>query len=298
MSLIVKNPGPLTTVQDAGRFGYQSDGIRPAGVMDTAAFAAANRLVGNAGGEAVLEMTFLGATLTFSADTWFALTGAAMPATLDGAPVERYTAIKATAGQTLACGLASSGCRGYLAVRGGIDVPLVMGSRSTDRSARLGGFEGRALKAGDELPTRPNDGWTPTPLRCAPPVYTGAIEVRAIPGPQDDYFTAAGLETFFSTPYEVSTDSDRMGVRLEGAAVESVRGTDIVSDGIVFGSVQVPSGGKPIVLMADHQTTGGYAKIATVLSLDLPLLAQARPGDTVRFRRITAEEAQALYITR
>ena len=295
MSILVKTPGPLTTVQDEGRFFYQSSGIRPSGVMDAAAYEAANALVGNTKGEAVLEMTFLGATLEFQSAAWFALTGADMQAKLDGAPVARDQAIRAEAGQTLAVGMAVSGCRGYLAVRGGVDVPLVMGSRSTDVSAKLGGFDGRALKAGDVLPTLSVDDWTPTTLRYESPVYESAVTVRVVPGPQEEYFTAAGLETFFSSAYEISPNSDRMGLRLEGPEIESRNGTDIVSDGIVFGSIQVPSGGKPILLMADHQTAGGYAKIGTVLSLDLPKLAQARPGDTVRFQRISAEDAQALY---
>ena len=295
MSILVKTPGPLTTVQDEGRFFHQSSGIRPSGVMDVAAYEAANALVGNENGEAVLEMTFLGATLEFQSATWFAMTGADMQAKLDGAPVVRYRAVHAEAGQTLALGMAANGCRGYLAVRGGFDVPVVMGSRSTDMSAKLGGFEGRPLKAGDVLPTISGDNWMPTDLRYEPPVYESAVEVRVIPGPQEEYFTAAGIETFFSASYEISPDSDRMGLRLDGPEIGSENGTDIVSDGIVFGSIQVTSGGKPIILMADHQTAGGYAKIGTVLSLDLPKLAQARPGDTVRFVRISAEDAQALY---
>ncbi|MBQ8699282.1 MAG: KipI antagonist, partial [Schwartzia sp.] len=149
--------------------------------------------------------------------------------------------------------------------------------------------------AGDVLPTREADDWVPTGLRYEPPVYENAVTVRVIPGPQEEYFTAKGLETFFSAAYEISPNSDRMGLRLEGPEIESRSGTDIVSDGIVFGAVQVPSGGKPIVLMADPQTTGGYAKIGTVISFDLPKLAQARPGDTVRFVRISAEDAQELY---
>ncbi len=295
MSVLVKTPGPLTTVQDEGRFFYQSSGIRPSGVMDAAAYEAANALVGNAKGEAVLEMTFLGAALEFQSAAWFALTGADMQAKLDGVPVERYRAVRAEAGQTLAVGMAATGCRGYLAVRGGFDVPLVMSSRSTDVSAKLGGFGGRALKAGDVLPTLTADNWTPTDLCYEPPIYESEITVRVVPGPQEEYFTAAGVDTFFSAVYEISPNSDRMGLRLDGPEVESISGTDIVSDGIVFGSIQVPSGGVPIILMADHQTAGGYAKIGTVLSFDLPKLAQARPGDKVRFARISAEEAQALY---
>lgn len=295
MSILVKTSGPLTTVQDEGRFYYQSSGIRPSGVMDVAAYEAANALVGNTQGEAVLEMTFLGATLEFQTATWFAATGADMQAKLDGAPIARYQAIRAEAGQTLSFGMAATGCRGYLAVRGGVDVPVVMGSRATDMSAKLGGFEGRALKAGDVLPTLPDDDWTPPALAYDLPTYESTVTVRVVPGPQEEYFTAAGLDTFFSASYEISPNSDRMGLRLEGPEIESHNGTDIVSDGIVFGSIQVPSGGKPILLMADHQTAGGYAKIGTVLSLDLPKLAQARPGDTVRFQRISAEDAQALY---
>ena len=178
MSILVKTPGPLTTVQDEGRFFHQSSGIRPSGVMDVAAYEAANALVGNENGEAVLEMTFLGATLEFQSAAWFAVTGADMQVKLDGAPVERYRAIRAEAGQTLAFGMAANGCRGYLAVRGGVDVPLVMGSRSTDMSAKLGGFEGRPLKAGDVLPTIPDGGWTPSDLRYDLPVYESAAEVR------------------------------------------------------------------------------------------------------------------------
>ncbi|MBQ8699224.1 MAG: KipI antagonist, partial [Schwartzia sp.] len=153
MGILVKSPGPLTTVQDEGRFFHQSSGIRPSGVMDAAAYEAANALVGNGNGEAALEMTFLGATLEFQSAAWIAATGADMRAKLDGAPVERYRAVRVAAGQALAFGMAMNGCRGYLAVRGGIDVPPVMGSRSTDIGAKLGGFQGRALKAGDVLPT-------------------------------------------------------------------------------------------------------------------------------------------------
>ncbi len=297
MSISVIKPGPLTTVQDAGRFGYQSSGIRPCGVMDTAAYEAGNALVGNTRGEAVLEMTFLGGTFTFQDSAWIALTGADMGAALEGAPVPRYQPVFVKEGQTLTINMAVSGCRGYLAVRGGIDVPPVMGSRSTETGAHIGGLNGRPLKSGDILPVPGDDGWQPpTGNAFRLPVYTNDIEVRVIPGPQEGVFTAAGVETFYTSAYEVSPNSDRMGIRFDGPEIESSHGTDIVSDGIVFGSVQIPSGGRPIILMADHQTAGGYAKIGTVISFDLPKLAQARPGDNVRFRRITAEEAQSLYM--
>ncbi len=298
MSIRVIVPGPLTTIQDAGRFGYQSSGIRPCGVMDRAAYDAAMALLGDCG--AVLEATFLGPTLKFGEAAVLALTGADMQAKLDGVPVPRYQAIAVQPGQILSMGMALSGCRGYIAVRGGIDVPSVLGSRSTDLKCRLGGLEGRALKAGDLLPVRMiAAAELPAAVRSMSlPDYPEHAVVRVILGPQAEYFTAEGIAAFLQEEYEVSPDSDRMGMRLDGPAVASLDGTDIVSDGIVFGSVQITSSGKPILLMADHQTAGGYAKLATVLSFDLPRLAQLRPGNTVRFRRLSAEAAQELYTTK
>ena len=297
-SIRVLSPGALTTIQDRGRYGYQSSGIRPCGVMDTDAYETAVRLAG--GGDAVLEMTMLGVTVEFQSRMIFAITGADMPATLDGLPVPRYKRMGACPGQVLKIGAATNGCRGYLAFYGGIQVPEVMGSRSTDMKCHIGGMEGRPIKAGDILEVSEPDEKTFSSLLAegltANEVkYSSDIEVRVIPGPQDEAFTEKGWNDFLSSSYEITPDSDRMGLRLAGLPIESKNGTDIVSDGIVFGSIQVTAAGNPIVLMADHQTTGGYAKIATVLSLDLPLLAQARPGDKVRFRKISVEDAQKLH---
>ena len=294
MSITVISPGPLTTVQDAGRTGYMQYGIGTCGAMDQEAYRAGNALVGNAGGEAMLEATLMGPTLRFDDECLFALTGADMGALLDGAPAPRYRAVRAQAGQVLEVGFARAGCRGYIAVQGGIDVPKVMGSRSTDLKCRAGGVEGRALRRGDVLKAgaavRPAEG------RAMPaPDYANDITVRVVPGPQYDCFTDAGHAAFLSMPYTLTQDSDRMGMRLDGAPIESVKGVDIVSDGTMFGSIQVPRSGKPIILMADHQTTGGYAKIATVCSQDLPLLAQLRPGGTVRFIAVSVDEAQRAY---
>ncbi len=298
MSIRILSPGGLTTIQDRGRFGYQSSGIRPCGVMDTDAYEAAVELAG--GGAAVLEMTMLGVSLEFQSRMIFALTGADMKATLDDIPVPRYKRVGACPGQVLKIGAAMSGCRGYLAFYGGIQVPEVMGSRSTDMKCHIGGLEGRPLKKDDILEVIEPDEKTFSKLlaegkKLEPVTYTSNIKVRVIPGPQDDAFTEKGWHDFLNSDYEITPDSDRMGLRLAGLTIESKSGTDIVSDGIVFGSIQVTAAGNPIVLMADHQTTGGYAKIATVLSLDLPKLAQARPGDKVRFEKITAEEAQTLH---
>lgn len=305
MAIGVLSPGPLTTVQDLGRFGYQQFGIPCSGVMDEQSYRTANELLGNRNGEAVLEFTLFGGSYFFDADAVIALTGADMAATLGGAPCPSYRPVFVPAGSTLMLGVAKSGCRAYLAVAGGINVPPVLGSRSTNLKCKMGGFEGRALRAGDVLPVGLPAGADILAAQdtaaayyekirqnsAAPAVYSSEITVRAIPGPQDDRFTSDGLHTFFSCSYKVSEQSDRMGCRLDGPAVESIGGTDIVSDGIVFGSVQVTPAGQPIVLMADRQTTGGYAKIATVLSADLPLLAQVRPGDTVRFQKTEVASA-------
>lgn len=284
----VVQPGALSTVQDLGRFGYQRFGIGPAGVMDRTAYREANWLLGNPAGAAVLEMTLSGAKLEFLSAGRCAITGADMAASLNGAPAPRSRAFDVAAGDVLQFGLVRNGLRAYLAFGGGIDVPEVMGSRSTNLRCRLGGFMGRALTAGDELVALPDAGGEPREL--PPHIYQPEIELRYVPGPQQDMFDAAAYQVFDNTAYVVSAQSDRMGCRLDGGNLPTGAGTDIVSDGIAFGSVQVANSGQPIVLLADRQTTGGYAKIGTVLSLDLPLLAQALPGTKVRFRPVRAED--------
>lgn len=296
MPVKVKIPGALTTVQDAGRFGYQKSGISTSGVMDQDAYEKANYLVGNERGEAVLEMTVFGGTYEFTEDAVAAVTGAGMEVTLNHQPAARNRPIKIQAGDTLSVGLAREGIRSYLAVAGGFDVPMVLGSRSTNRKCRMGGFCGRALEANDELPIgkEKKEYGEIKDRRAEEREFPSVITVRVIEGPQAEYFTEKGKKTFYSETYTISEQSDRMGYRLEGASVESINGTDIVSDGIALGSVQVPASGKPIVLLADRQTTGGYAKIATVYSGDIPKLVQGKPKDKVRFVPITIEEAQML----
>lgn len=280
-------PGALSTVQDLGRFGYQRFGIGTSGVMDEEAARAANYLVGNESGAAVLEMTIAGAKLEFLADCQIALTGADMGAALNGETIPRGQTVDINAGDVLQLGFIKNGCRAYLAFGGGIAVPEVMGSRSTNLKCALGGFAGRALQAGDELPVY--DAPKVEQRFYEQPVYASEIAVRFVPGPQADMFSASGMAAFTGEVYTVSPQSDRMGCRLDGAALEAPNGTDIVSDGIAFGSIQVTNSGLPIILLADRQTTGGYAKIGTVITDDLPKLAQATPGTKVRFIAVTVE---------
>lgn len=296
MGIKVILPGALTTVQDLGRFGYQQSGMPCSGVMDPAAYRTANQLLDNNQGEAVLELTLFGGTYFFEEDTIIAITGADMTPLLNGKSCPMYCPVAVKAGSTLTLGMAVNGCRSYLAVSGGFAVPAVMGSRSTNMKCRIGGYKGRALLAGDVIPIAAVH--TPYEVlsdrKAKRTAYPTDITVRVIAGPQDDSFSESGKKTFYSSAYTVSEQSDRMGCRLDGPAIESLHGTDIISDGIVFGSIQITSAGQPIVLLADRQTTGGYAKIATVCTADLPLLAQARPGNTVHFKQISLEAAQQL----
>lgn len=298
----VIKPGMLTLVQDLGRYGYQQFGVPVAGAMDQFAAAVGNQLVGNARSEAVLEMMMLGPELKFGFAGSIALTGADLSPKINGSPVSMWQTLVVQAGDVLSFGGLKSGLRGYLAVAGGIDTPLVMSSRSTYTKAALGGFEGRALKAGDQVPVGADVSGVPSVLLAVPaeliPVYTASKTIRIVMGPQDDAFTEAGIQTFLDNVYTVTNECDRMGYRLEGPSIEHVKGGDIISDGIAFGAVQVPGHGKPIIMMADRQTTGGYTKIAGVISVDLPLLAQSKPGDQIRFKRVSLEEAHELLKAR
>lgn len=301
MSVKIIRSGPLLTVQDRGRFGYLKYGVGNAGAMDKDAYELANALVGNTQGEAALEATLMGPELCFTRDCVCAVTGADMKPTLSGIPVEMDKAFLALKGSVLKLGFTVNGCRSYIAFSGGIEVPQVMESRSTDMKCRIGGMEGRKLQDGDLLELTDSSQSCVAILKKSKKIktqkrtYEKIITVRVVMGPQDDAFSEKGLQTFLTGAYEVTSESDRMGIRLKGEPIESVDGVDIVSDGIAEGSIQVSNNGQPIVLMADHQTTGGYAKIATVLSVDIPLLAQAVPGSTVHFRKIGPDEAEHIY---
>lgn len=300
MSVTVLNPGLLTTVQDAGRVGYQQFGVPVSGVMDPRAMKIANILVGNEENEAVLECTMLGPQLRFDCANTVAITGGDLGPTLDGQPVANYAAFVVQAGQVLRFTALRSGCRAYIAFAGGLDVPEVMGSRSTYMKAKIGGVEGRKLQKDDVIGFRaPNpDVLNLVQRRIAPEVVARKdYLVRVILGPQDDMFTEAGIKTFLSETYTVTNEFDRMGCRMEGAVIEHKNGGDIISDGISFGAIQVPTAGKPIIMLADRQTTGGYTKIANVITADFRLIGQLKGGDTVRFVRVSVEQAQDALLT-
>lgn len=292
------SPGPLSTVQDGGRTGYQSLGFTVGGAADADSMHTANVLCGNRLDEAVIEMTLFGITAQFSCDTVIALSGADVSPVVNGVPVEMNRAIVLYAGSYLHCSAAKNGVRAYLAVSGGFDVDDVMGSKSTSLKLGIGGYKGRRLAAGDIISlnreTAPFNDMNERVLATAP--FGSDVTLRCVAGPQNDMFTVDALKTFFNAEYTVSASSDRMGIRLDGPSLESVGGTDIISDGIALGSIQVPSDGKPILLIADHQTTGGYAKIATVISSDISLAGQLAPGNTVRFSEISVDKAQEIAV--
>ncbi len=295
----VLRPGLLTTVQDRGRFGYQKFGVPVSGAVDEIALRVANILVGNPQGAAALEVTALGPQLRFLVDAVVALTGAEVEVDLDGRPVSWYKSFRIRARQVLDIRSCTHGLRAYLAVAGGIDVPVLLGSRSTCLVANFGGFRGRALATGDVLAVGPPsaplldlverevpDGWRPR--------HAAPVTLLVVMGPQDDAFTEEGRRTFLVSTYRVSPHADRMGYRLDGPVIAHKGSADILSDWVPLGGVQVPGDGKPIILLADRQTTGGYPKIATVIKPDISLVAQRRPGDTLAFQAVSVVEAQAI----
>lgn len=296
--IIVIKGGWLTTVQDLGRYGYQQYGVPVAGAMDRFAATVANRLVGNPDQAGVLELTLKGPELQFEQDTVIAITGADLSPSTNGNSVPLWEGVAIPRGSRLGFGKQHTGSHAYLAIAGGIDVPLVLGSRSTHSSSETGGFQGRRLKQGDILhggkPMKCVDGLIGKrlPDRLLPH-YDLSIPLRIIPGPQRNFFGAKSLATLTEATYRVSPQSDRMGYRLIGPQITHKRSMRFVSDGIVMGALQVPTDGQPILLMADRQTTGGYPKIAVVISADLSRAAQLAPGDTITFASCTAVEAQA-----
>lgn len=299
MGIVFNKGGLFTTVQDYGRMGYQSSGFHVCGVMDRHAFWVANLLLDNKDKEAVLEFTICGPTLYFTSDTVICITGGNFDPKINGEPVLMYHAIQVKQGDELEMGFCKSGTWGYIAFAGGLDVPLVMGSRSTDLKCGLGGLEGRKIKDGDEIEfvksvkTLPN-----LKERFVEAVEYGQeeVEVRVTMGPQDDYFTEEGLKTFLNSSYTVTHECDRMGYRLDGPEIEhNELGADIVSDGIAKGAIQVPKHGKPIVMLSDRQTIGGYTKIANVISVDISKLVQCKYPQKIKFTKVSVEESQKIY---
>lgn len=291
----ILDAGLLTTVQDLGRYGFQRYGVSASGVMDEYSAKIANKLVGNKVGEAVLETTLKGVQIEFLQNTAVAITGGNCDVTLNGTKIELWQSYLVNRGDILKMGICRSGLRNYLAFAGGIDVPIIMNSKSTNLKAKVGGFNGRKLMTGDVLSVGVGSLEAPLTLnKHYIPTYSKDIKVGVILGQQDDHFTEAGIKTFLNETYTVTQESDRMGIRLSsvsGATIEHKNGADIISDGITFGAIQVPGSGQPIVMMADRQTTGGYTKIGNVISSDLAKLAQATPGTKVKFVEYTLEQA-------
>ena len=299
MGIRVLKAGMLTTVQDLGRNGYQSQGFSVAGVMDVRSFKIANLLLDNPENEAVLEFTLIGPTLQFTSDTIIAITGGDFQPTINGEPAPMYTALYMKRGDILKFGSARTGSRGYIAFSSYLDIPVVMGSRCTNLKSKIGGYKGRKLKDEDYIGFRIKRRYLPYFLSRKLDLDEfdeEEVTLRVVMGPQDDMFTKQGIHTLLSETYTVTSDFDRMGCRLDGPEIRHTGTADILSDGIAAGSVQIPASGEPIIMMADRQTTGGYAKIATVISADLSRAAQARPGTRIRFVRVT--EAEAIRLRR
>jgi biotin-dependent carboxylase-like uncharacterized protein len=291
--LVIDHPGLASSIQDLGRVGWQRYGVPVSGALDPLAARLANALVGNGEGEAVLEILALGPRFTVEADSVrLALVGSAVGLRLDGVAVEAGRSITAHRGaKAVIPGFTDSACC-YLAVGGGFDFAPVMGSRSTYARGGFGGL-GRTLKAGDTLPLRRLTA-PAGPERWGGAIPYGDGPIRIVPGPQADWFAPESLDCFFAEPYDITAEADRMGMRLAGPALRHTGGFNIASDGIATGAVQVPGTGQPILLLADHQTIGGYPKLGTVASADLPRLGRHRPGQQLRFTPIETEAAEAL----
>jgi len=292
----VQAPGLLTTVQDLGRDGFGPLGVSPSGAADSISLRLGNRLVGNPQGAAALEMTLLGGTFLFPERAVIALTGSDFGSTLDGMPLDRSTPLDVRPGQTLHVGSTRSGARCYLCVHGGIIVKPFLGSASTHLLSGLGGYEGRALRKGDVLHIGP----AIASFRKRT-IATRILEqlaprkvLRVTPGPQSDCFSESSVQAFYAGTYRVAEDSNRMGLRLEGNPIAGESAGEMITEGVSLGAVQITAGGLPIILFVEQQTTGGYAKIANVISADLHSLGQLRPRDEIRFEQVDWETARAL----
>lgn len=316
MSILVEAPGLLTTLQDLGRRGYQHLGVGPGGAMDPVSAAMANLLVGNPAGAATLEITLAGPSLCFEHDALIALGGADLSPEIEGQPVFPWRPTLVRAGARLGFGPALRGCRCYLAVAGGFRVAQVMNSASTQLAAGFGGFQGRALRRGDRLETPGSRELYPglrqrfargsqpfLALDWFPPWYEELDFLRParlsmIPGPQWPSLPAAERRSFLEGAFQVSPDSDRMGIRLRGPRLAFDHPMEMLSSGVATGTLQLPPDGSPILLMADRQTTGGYPRLGELASVDLAKAAQLRPGDDTEFTLITLERAQERLLER
>ncbi|KGX86868.1 5-oxoprolinase subunit C family protein [Pontibacillus litoralis] len=312
--ILIHKPGMLTTIQDKGRYGFQKQGIIVSGAMDQTAHRIANLLVGNSEDCATIEATIAGPKLEFEQDALISLCGGEFNPSIDGHRVKQWCPVIVRKGSVLTFGQAKNGCRCYLAVAGGIQVDVVMGSRSTYLRAGIGGKDGRGLRAGDRLPIGTpasylqlyideikNKSFISLPWSVTHAFRTKVQNnqpVRVMISHEYHLFSKKSQQAFFNEPFTISSQSDRMGYRLNGPTLPLAEEQSMLSEAVVFGTIQVPSNGEPIVLLADRQTTGGYPRIAQIASVDLPIFAQLKPGATITFHEITLEEAQRLYMDR
>ncbi len=293
--LVIKRCGPLTSIQDKGRPGWLRFGLAAAGAADPLALVAANILVGNPADTACIEFVMTGATFeVVGGSARLAVTGARMPLAHDGKRIADHTSFVLQPGSTLEIGGAGTGVYAILAVEGGFDIEPELGSRSLHARAGIGGLDGKYLTAGSVLPLIQQEARPRNQVYVDPIALAAVTPLRAVLGPQEGYVTPEALTTFFNSEYTVTMEVDRMGCRLSGPRIEHVNGFNIVSDGIVGGSIQIPGSGQPIVMLVDRQTTGGYPKIATVITPDVRLLMQRRPGEVVRFQQITVEHSREI----
>jgi antagonist of KipI len=297
-SLLVREPGLLTSVQDLGRPGVGPLGVSPGGAADPVSLRLGNWLVGNPAGAAGLEMTLTGGTFEFPDTTVVALAGADFNASVEGATIEPWRPIQLRAGQSLRVGRSRAAARCYLCVRGGIEVPLVMGSASTDLPSKLGGFEGRALRVGDVLGIGEASGGTVRGKKLDPEALDRLFErnvLRVTRGPQAGWFSGESMRALSETAFRVGEQSDRQGLRLEGARLAQGSKSRMISEGVSLGAIQVTPDGTPIILFVDQQTTGGYVKLANVISADLHRVGQLRPRDEIRFEPVSIARAVDRY---
>jgi len=318
MSITVVRPGLLTTIQDLGRYGYQKYGIIVSGGMDQYSLRMANLLVGNAEGEAVQEITMMGPVLQIEAGTLLAITGGNLSPVIGNTPVPMWRPVYIQKDSVLKFGACKSGCRSYLSIAGGYNIPKIMNSKSTYLRAEVGGFHGRALQAGDVLETNnfreisskflrkftkhdPEGAFSATPWYIGEkpvPLGSGATTIRVLRGGQFDQFTSESKRRFFDEEFKITSKSDRMGYRLAGPILQLAKPSDMISEATALGTVQVPADGNPILLLADRQTTGGYPKIAQVVQVDIAVVAQMKPGASVRFQEVSLREAEQLFFER
>lgn len=294
----ILNPGLFTTIQDSGRFGYESLGAPTSGAMDLFSFKVANILVGNAIDESVLEVTLLGPRMEFLSDAFISVTGANMIPLINGKKRPTWSSFPVKKGDVLSFSPMTEGCRAYIAVAGGLKAENIMGSVSTYVRGKIGGISGRPLKKGDILEVKKDDSNERKSCKVKRdyiPSYKTTVNVRIVLGPQDDYFSNDAIEKLLSSTYTLTNESDRMGFRLDGPEIKPIDNKyDIITDGLIPGAVQIPGNGKPIIMMKDAQTTGGYVKIANVISADLPKLAQLKPGGKLSFEKVELSKAHEL----